>query len=167
MSNTLSNKYLSRATPAPRPRHTGTEQVTVEDLGYLRPDFVAVGVYFCSAAGPTGAFGEFEHGLVDPLVDPIGRTWRLVSTEFVKWMAGMITKALESDSVGHNDLGVAILKFYRVRDRLEQEIAAADGLPAGDQHSPGGPGVGAAGEGRGEAAPEGAVTARQETEVAA
>lgn len=107
---------------------------TVGDLGSLRPDFVAFGVYFCSSIDQ---FGEFPFGIVDPITDGAGRTWRLVSTELVTWMAGTIGKAFESDTVNDHELGVAILKFYRVRERLEQEIAAADGLQAGGQHSPG------------------------------
>jgi hypothetical protein len=102
-------------------------------LGYLEKGFVAVGVYYCSSANQ---FGHFEFGIVDPLVDPVGRTWRLVSTEFVLWMASMVEAAFQKPSVSHQDLGAAILKFYRVRDRLEREIASAGGLN-GDQHSPG------------------------------
>lgn len=141
MRNTLSGKYLGglsgKESSGPLVQKS-PEKDTLGDVGYLRPHFVAVGTYYCSAIDQ---FGHFEDGIIDPITDGAGRSWRLVSTDYLQWMAGMIQRAFDNVATTDFDLGVAILKFYRVRDRLEQEIAAADGCPAGGLQKPGGAGA--------------------------
>lgn len=138
ISNSLSAKYLTPPEARSQTRQHGNEKVNTDDVGYLGNQFVAVGVYYCSAIDQ---FGHFKDGITDPITDGAGRTWRLVSTDYLQWMAGMIQRAFDNVTTTDFDLGVAILKFYRVRDRLEQEIAAADGCPAGGLQKPGGAGA--------------------------
>lgn len=119
LSNSLSAKYLTPPEARSQARQHGNEKVNTDDVGYLGNQFVAVGVYYCSAIDQ---FGHFEDGITDPITDGAGRTWRLVSTDYLQWMAGMIQRAFDQVTTTDLDLGAAILKFYRVRDRLEQEI---------------------------------------------
>lgn len=138
MPNLLTQKYLRVPSSKNVDVTAGTESrqnAKIGDLGYIVNDFIAVGVYYCSVIDQ---FGHLEDGIVDPIVDGARRTWRLVSSKYVAWMANMIVKSFESDTVSSEDISAAILKFYRVRDRLELE---ADAFGAG-QHRPGGPGDG-------------------------
>lgn len=143
--NVLQDKYLNGHNTRSSVWSKPTEINDNDTLGNMGYSFVAVGVYFCSSIGQ---FGCSEDGIVDPLVDATGRQWRLVTSEYVDWMAGMIRKAFENEAVPYEDLGAAILKFYRVRDRLDAEMAAVAESFGGGQHRPGGPGVAKLTEGK-------------------
>jgi hypothetical protein len=90
--------------------------------GNLDVGFIAIGTYYCSQIDQ---FGYVESGIVDPMVDGIGRVWRLLTGTYVNWMAGMLAKAMANDSVSDDELSLAISKYHAVRDRLLLECGVS------------------------------------------
>lgn len=120
-SNQLLQKYLSAQEPPVTPAVTGNTKCEIKHNGQFGENLIVVGLYYCSLIDQ---FGNFAFGVIDPLVDPLGRTWRLVTSEFVAWMEERVRKAFEDPRVSDVDLGAAILKFYRVRDAIDENTQA-------------------------------------------